>query len=330
MVLEKEEESRMTISRNIKMARCLVLFLLLAAPLRARADSSALILSSVPGDPEHAEKFIKWSDTTRKLLVEKFGFSADRVIQLSDKKTAKADIMKAFDQLRAGLKPLDTFFLFFIGHGSYDADYKFNILGPDLTGSDYNSILTAFKVGRIVIVNGTSASGAAIETMAGKNRVIVTATKSGREGNETLFYEHFLEALQNPAADEDKDKKTSVWEAFKFATESVERFYKEQGRMATEHPQISDNGAEMVDLKVKEPPILARVTTFQVDRPITVSDPKLQGLLNEKREIDQKIEALKINKGGMAQETYDKEMEDLLIQLALKNQAIKAQEQKKP
>ncbi len=310
--------------------RIMIVAFVLLFPIAALADSSALILSSVPGDAEHAEKFNKWSESTKKLLVEKFGFSPDRVILLADKKTAKAEVIKAFEQLKAGLKPLDNFFLFFIGHGSYDADYKFNILGPDLTGSDYNGILSTFKVGRIVIVNGTSASGAAIETMAGKNRVLITATKSGHEGNETLFYEHFLNALQDPAADEDKDKKVSVWEAFKFATASVERFYKDEGRMATEHPQLSDNGSDMIDLKAKEAPLLARMTTFQVDRPITVSDPKLQALLNQKREIDQKIEALKLNKPAMSQEAYDKEMEDLLIQLALKNQEIKAAETKKP
>ena len=84
----------------------------------------------------------------------------------------------------------------------------------------------------------------------------------------------------------------------------------------------------MVDTKVKEPPTLARITTFQVDRPVTVSDPKLQALLNEKHDIEQKIEALKIDKGITPQDVYDKQMEELLIQLATKNQEIKAQEKK--
>jgi len=307
-----------------------VLAFLLTLPVSSLADSSALILSGTPGDTERAEKFAKWTESTRKALVEKFGFAPDRVIALSEKKTTKAEIEKAFAQLKTQLKPLDTFFLFFIGHGSYDTDYKFNILGPDLTGADYSKLVSTLPAGRVVIVNSTSASGGSIEALAGKNRVIVTATKSGREGNETIFYEHFLAGLENVGADEDKDKKVSIWEAFKYATESVERFYKEQGRMATEHPQLSDNGADMIDTKVKEPPTLARLTTFQVDRPITVADPKLQALLNEKKEIEQKIEALRIDKAALPEADYDKQMEDLLIQLALKNQQIKEQEGKKP
>jgi hypothetical protein len=331
MVLAKDEESGMTLNTLFRrpLARW-ILLAVLALPGKAFADSSALILSSVPGDDEHAEKFLKWAETTRMLLVDKFGFAKDHVITLSDEKTRKADIDQAFDQFRTQLKPADTFFLFFIGHGSYDTDYKFNILGPDLTGVEYSQMLSTLKVGRIVIVNGTSCSGGSLDTMKGKNRVIITATKSGREANETLFYEHFLDALQNPAADEDKDQKISVWEAFKYATDSVDRFYKEQGRIATEHPQLSDNGGEMVDTKVKDPPVLARVTDFQVDRPVVVSDPKLQTLLNEKREIDQKIEALRISRDSMSPEEYDKQMEDLLVKLATKNQEIKAQESKKP
>jgi hypothetical protein len=329
MVLEKEERARMKNRPRVLLFCVSVLFVLLF-PIASLAESSALILSSVPGDEEHAEKFAKWTEATRKILVDKFGFAADHVIVLADKKTAKAEIQKAFAQLKTQLKPTDTFFLFFIGHGSYDTDYKFNILGPDFTGAEYSQLISTLPAGRTVIVNGTSASGGSVETLAGKNRVIITATKSGREANETVFYEYFLKGLEEASADEDKDKKVSVWEAFKYATESVDRFYKEQGRMATEHPQLSANGAEVVDLKVKDAPALARLTTFQVDRPVTVADPALQALLNQKSEIDQKIEALRINKGNMPEAEYEKQLDDLLVQLATKNQQIKDQEKKKP
>ena len=321
MVLEKEEGFGMKL-------RLLLAFVLLL-PTMALADSSALILTGVAGSPEHAEKFTKWTEATRKALVDKFGFSADRVIVLSDKKTAQAEIKAAFVTLKQQLKAGDTFFLFFIGHGSGEGEYKFNISGPDFTAEDYSKLLSTLTVGRIVIVNGTSSSGGAIEALAGKNRVIVTATRSGQEGNDTVFYEHFIDALNNPAADEDKDQKISVWEAFKYASAGVERFYKEEGRLVTEHPQLSDNGAEKVGPTAKEPPLLARSTSFQVDRPRVSNDPKVQALLNEKQEIEKKIEALRLNKGGIPEADYDKMLEELLVQLALKNQAINQQEKKK-
>ena len=312
----------------MKLLSLAAFILFLAVPIFA--DSSALIVRGVAGSPEHETKFDKWTEGTQKALVEKFGFSSDRVIVLSDKKSAQAEIQKAFATLKQQLKPADTFFLFFIGHGSgEDGVYKFNISGPDYTADDYSKLLSTLPVGRIVIVLGTPASGAAIEKFAGKNRVVITATRSGQEGNDIVFYDYFLEALENPAADEDKDQKISVWEAFKYAVAGTERFYKEEGRLATEHPQISDNGTEKTGVTSKEIPLVARATSFQVDRPIVSGDPKLQALLNQRREIEQKIEDLRINKNVIPETEYDKQMESLLVQLALKNQEIRQQEAKK-
>jgi hypothetical protein len=321
MVLEKEEGPGMK-------PRILIAVFLLLLPVistAALADSSALILRGVAGSPEHEQKFEKWTAGTSKALVDKFGFSADRVMVLTDKRTAQAEIQKAFAALSKQLRAQDTFFLFLIGHGSGEGGYKFNISGPDYTAEDYNKLLGTLNAGRIVIVAATPSSGASLETFAGKNRVIVAATRSGQEGNDIVFYEYFLEALQSPSADEDKDQKVSVWEAFKFAVSGTERFYKEEGRLATEHPVISDNGAAKVDWQ-KEPPLLARSTSFVVDRPIVSSDPKLQALLNQRKEIEQKIEALRINKNSVPAAEYDKQLEQLLVELALKNQQIRQQE----
>src|SRR6516164_3290299 len=324
MVLAKEEGAGM---RRRLFVLVLIVFGLPAAVL---ADSSALILRGVAGDADHEAKFAKWTAGTQKALIEKFGFTADRVTVLIDKQTAQAEIQKAFVTLKQQLKPQDTLFLFLIGHGSGDdGQYKFNIFGPDYTADDYNKLLATLSVGRIVIVAATPASGAGLEKFAGKNRVVITATRSGQEGNDIVFYDYFLEALQSNAADEDKDGKVSVWEAFKYAVSGTERFYKEEGRLATEHPQILDNGTEKTDAKAKEPPQLARTTSFVVDRPIVSSDPRLQALLNQQKEIQQKIDALRINKDSMPAADYDKQMEDLLVQLALKNQEIKQQEPKK-
>jgi hypothetical protein len=307
-----------------------VLLVVLTVSTIASADSSALILRGVAGDQDHENKFEKWTAGTAKALVDKLGFSPDHVIVLSDKKTAQAEIQKTFVTLKQQLKPSDTFFLFFIGHGSGDdGQYKFNISGPDYTADEYNKLLSTLTVGRVVIVAATPASGASLDKFAGKNRIVITATRSGQEGNDIVFYDYFLEALQGTAADEDKDQKVSVWEAFKYAVAGTERFYKEEDRLATEHPQISDNGTEKTDAKAKEPPLLARSTSFVVDRPAVSSDPKVQALLNQRKEIEQKVDALRLNKNSMPAAEYDKQLDELLVQLALKNQEIRQQETKK-
>src|SRR5688572_30431033 len=125
--------------------------LLLLLPAAALADSSALILSSVPGDPERAERFNKWTEGVQKALVDKFGFAADRVTVLSDKQATRASVQKSFALLKQQLKPLDTFFIFFIGHGSFDPDagYKFNLSGADLTATEYDELLSSLPAGKI-------------------------------------------------------------------------------------------------------------------------------------------------------------------------------------
>ena len=55
----------------------------------------------------------------------------------------------------------------------------------------------------------------------------------------------------------------------------------------------------------------------------------MQALLNEKKDLEQKIEFLRVNKAATPDAEYEKQLEDLFVQLALKNQEISQQEKKK-
>ena len=237
---------------------------LLLIPSAAWADSAALILGGVPGSPVHETRFSEWVEATRTAMIETFGFDEKNVIVLQNREARAEDIRSTFADLGGRLTADDTFFLFFIGHGSFDGrEYKFNTMGADLTAADYNELLSSIDAGRSVIVNATNSSGAAIEPFAAQGRVIVTATRTGTERNDTIFYDYFLEALADVASDEDKNERLSVWEVFRYATLAVERFYKEQNRLATEHPQISDNGREKTGVDPDEMPALGPVDPFQ-------------------------------------------------------------------
>ncbi len=311
------------------MVRSALILMLLLAPTLAAADSVVLILNGVPGSPEHAERFIEWSRATRAAMIDTFGFVSEDVIMLSNREARADDIRNTFEGLKERLGPTDVFFVFFIGHGSFDgADYKFNIMGADLTASDYNDLLSSLGAGRIVIVNATTSSGGSIEALAGQNRIIVTATRSGTERNDTIFYDYFLEGLTEETSDEDKNERLSVWEAFRYATLGVERFYSEQTRLATEHPQISDNGSEKTGVETENMPVLARMIHFNVEEKIETTNPVLRALLDEKRQLEQQIESLRLIKDTLPEDEYDKQLEELIIELALKNQDIRAQEPK--
>ena len=307
----------------------LCLFILLF-PIAAWADSTALIIQGTPGSDAHEKKFTKWATETRDALVQDMGFAKDRVILLTGERTQKAALEKTFTELKQQVKPQDTFLLFLIGHGSFDTDYKLSIMGsPDLTGAEYSKLIDSLNASRVIIVSSTPSSAGMFETMAGKNRVLVAASRSG-EKEDTVFYEHFLAGLKGVAADEDKDKKVSVLEALRYANSGVERFYKEATRIQTEHAGISAGGAAQVAATVsdQEAPVLARVTSLSADRAVTVADPKLQALLNEKKAIEQNLEALRLDKNLLPEAEYDKRLEGLILELSRKNQEIQEQQKK--
>ena len=51
-----------------------------------------------------------------------------------------------------------------------------------------------------------------------------------------------MTALDELAADRDKNGRTSVWEAFAYASQQVRRWYEQRGQLATERALIDDNG----------------------------------------------------------------------------------------
>ena len=146
---------------------------------------------------------------------------------------------------RAEIKPDDAFALLMIGHGTYDGtEYKFNIPGPDITAEELASLLNRIPAGRQLVVNMTSASGASLSVLAKKNRVVITATKSGTEKNATVFARYWLDALQNAAADTDKNGTVSALEAFRYAQGKTAAYFKQEKLLATEHAMLDDTGAK--------------------------------------------------------------------------------------
>jgi hypothetical protein len=70
----------------------------------------------------------------------------------------------------------------------------------------------------------------------------MTATKTGAEINFSRFGEFLSEAVGDPKFDLDKDGQTSAFEAFLSASRRTAAFYDGEGRLATEHSLLDDNG----------------------------------------------------------------------------------------
>jgi len=132
--------------------------------------------------------------------------------------------------------------LVLIGHGTFDGkEARFNLRGPDLSGTDLTQWLQPFHR-PLAVIDTSSASSPFLIKLSGTNRVVISATRSGNEQNFARFGQYFAEAINNPAADLDKDGQVSLLEAFLTASRQALEFYQMEGRLATEHALLDDNG----------------------------------------------------------------------------------------
>ena len=103
--------------------------------------------------------------------------------------------------------------------------YKFDLVGPIISGGVQPLRLNKDYKRRQLVVDTTSASGGALRLCIASCAAVIAATKNGTEKNATVFARYFVEALQDPAADLDKNEAVSVMEAFEYADRKTTAFY---------------------------------------------------------------------------------------------------------
>lgn len=315
----------------------------LLIPRAANAQQShLLVITGSTGEPKYGQLFHEWAAKLITGATTKHGVPAANVIYLTEDpaiggsraaKASKESVEKAFADLATKSKPGDVVVVVLIGHGSYQAGQaRFNLPGPDLTAADYHKLLNQLPERKIGFVNAASASGAFMAPLSALGRTVVTATRSGNEGNETIFAKFFSEAYSGDGADADKDGRVSLLEAYTYAATEVERWYGEQNRLMTEHAQLEDDG----DSKAVSKPdgrtgdgVFARGLVLGGVPVAVTNNPELKALYDTKRSIEEKINTLRGMKPRMEAAVYDRELEKLLVELAETNQKIKQLETKK-
>lgn len=305
----------------------LILFIATASVAqKTDPNKFAVIINGAGGEAEYAKQFTEWTTQLSAVLSKRYGFDSNRIKVLSEKLANAEEVKRTFGSLKSELDANNVLFLFLIGHGSFDGkEAKFNLVGPDLSASDYNQLLTSLPTRRIVVFNMSSASGEFVKPLSAKGRIVVTATRNGQETNATRFAGFFIAALNATDGDTDQDGHTSVLEAFVYANRLTEEFYKRAGRLATEHALIDDNG----DGVGREKPeagegLLARATyldSLSVDE--AAASAATGRLIKERSRLEGEIEQLIARKGNMAEAEYEATLERLFIELAKVNRSIK-------
>ena len=226
---------------------------------------------------------------------------------------------KTLAQLKSRLTAEDTLLVVLIGHGTFDGTAaKFNLVGPDMDASEWKAALDG-NAARLVFVNTTSSSFPFVSALSGKNRIVISATDSAAQKYATVFPQYFVQALEEgEKADNDKNGRLSVWEAFSYASQAVKQDFDQKGTLVTERAIMDDDG----DGKGKEATatgadgVLARTTFLDPSAAAASGNAALAGLDKRRIEIEAEIEQLKARKGQMPAGQYEEEFERLAIELA--------------
>ena len=308
---------RSAVGSAVRSAVCLAI-----VGLPAGAQTQLVIASGLGGDPRYTAEFASLANTLAQAAHERGGLPDSAITWFGEAAATqsrwyrgvsnRASIEQALARLAA--RPAgEQVVIVLIGHGSGEGvQTRISLPGPDLSAADFAKLLDRFGERPVAFINMTSASGDMLPVLAAPGRVVMTATKSSFERNESQFARYFVEALAKEGADTDKDNRISLFEAFTYAEAETKRFYEEEQRIATEHPQLADDGQ-----------LSRRFFLTAGTAGARSNDPRIVALYAERAKLDEQITVLRKRKPEMTTEAYEAELERLLVALAEKSSEIR-------
>jgi hypothetical protein len=317
---------------NLPVARALPVFLvglvcshLYASQFVSTAQPTVMLILGAAGEPQYTTNFTQqlslWTAACTKVSARQVTIGAASAGESSD-----------FDQLKQMLasEPKDgaDLWLVLIGHGTFDGkEARFNLRGPDVSATDFAAWLAPFHR-RLAIIDTTACSAPFLTKLSATNRIIVTATRSGNEQSFARFGQYFAASFTNPEADLDKDSQVSLLEAFLIASRQVTEFYKLEGRLASEHALLDDNGDGLGTQAdwfrglraIRKPRETAQIDGLLARQVFLIKPDSDKGLTNDQQSrrdaLERAVFALREKKKEMPEEQYYKALEQLLIELA--------------
>jgi hypothetical protein len=291
----------------------------------AAPSTHVLIVSGLSGEPQFAVSFQAAASQVFDAAKSRWGVADSNLVYLAEDpakdparikgRASRDEVAAAFGRITRRSNSGDLVLILLIGHGSgQGAESRLSLPGPDPSAADFAGWLKPLAGRTTVLVNAATGSGDFVEALAGAERLVITATKSAFERNESVFAEIFVKGLTGDA-DADKDGRVSMLEAFQYARSEVAKRYQAKGLLQTEHAQVSDSS-------------LAR--TIALETSAAPTDPKIASLVAERRALEAQVDALRRKKATMDSTAYERDLEALLLQIAQKTAAIKAAQEGRP
>ena len=292
--------------------------MMIAARPAAAQQTHLLVVQGLSGEPQYRKQFDSTTALVRNAARKRWNVADSNISILAEtanpaarvERATKENVAAAFVAMSRRVRAGDVVLVMLLGHGSGEGPgSKVNLPGVDPTAADFAGWISGLSRQTVVFVNAASGSGDFVPVLEGPGRIVVTATRSALERNESIFASHFATGLASDASDGDKDGRVSVMEAFRYATREVARVYQSTNRMQTEHARVSDTT------------FAARVAFGGAS---ATNDPRVAALVAERQALEGTVTALRGRKASMTADAYDKELERLLLAIAEKTQAIRS------
>jgi hypothetical protein len=299
-----------------------------AAPVETPPEqATVIVIAGAPGDQEFAAdintQLDAWSKVSRQAGAQHIAIGGGEPKANENDRDA---VRRALETERK--EGRGELWIVLIGHGTFDGkEAKLNLRGPDVASGELAEWLKPFQR-PMAIIDTTSASAPFMARLAAPQRVIVTATRSGYQHNYARFGKFLAEALADPKSDLDKDDQISLLESYLTASHRTHEFYKTEGRLATEHALLDDNGDGLgtpadwfrgvhATKRPKDGAAADGTRAHQFHLVRSAAEQQLGPELRAKRDrLEQRVAELRAAKAKMAEETYLRELEKVLLELA--------------
>jgi hypothetical protein len=241
--------------------------------------------------------------------------------------TDAAKLVQAIASLSSS-KSSEPLWLVFLGHGTFDGrTASWNLQGPDITADQLATVCQKLQRPLATVVC-SSCSAPFINVLSGPDRIVVTATKDGNQIQYSRFGDAMSTAISTLEADINRDGQTSLLEAWLFASRRTAEFYKTEGRLATEHSLIDDNGdgkgvrselyvGDRVAENAENPELVDGLSAARWHFVRSDEERLLSSEQREKRDsLEAQLEQLRKEKGRFSEEEYLKQVEMIVLLLA--------------
>ncbi len=283
-----------------KHLRALLLLALSSMVSSALATTHIVIVSGLGGETRFQDAFDSEALAIYR-AAETLNADTHSLHLLTGDQANREHLLATLEMLQPGAN--DQLQLHLIGHGSWDGmQYKFNLVGPDLTADDLAANLNQLG-GEQLVALMTSSSGAALEPLTSDNRVVITATKSGLQKNLSLFSSFWAEGVTSELADLDKNEIIDLDELYQFTRNGITNHYEESGLIASESSLVE--GSELDRFTISRVGLLAG----------SALDAETEALLVRRDSLESQLDELATRRDDMSEADYFEALQEIILQL---------------